>query len=92
MKGIERMHSDPNRARTSYGVPIRELRLAEDKSLPYVVLADMRPEVAVQFAKDVCPCACPTISGEDAFYLHDWERWGRAKLLNGDMLKNCSMG
>ncbi len=83
MKGIERMYNDPETARMSYGVPIRELPLAEGKSLPYVVLADMQPDVAERFAKYVCPCACPNVPSQDAFYLHDWERWGRANYPNG---------
>lgn len=78
MKGIRQMHNDPEKARMSYGVPIRELPLAEGRTLPYVALSDMSPDVAEKFGKDVCPCACPTVPGQDAFYLHDWERWWRA--------------
>jgi hypothetical protein len=84
--------ADPTKARMSYGVPIRELPLAEGKSLPYVALADMQPEVAERFAKYVCPCACPSVPGQDAFYLHDWERWGRANYLGAERMKGEQMG
>ncbi len=72
------MHNDREKALMSYGVLVRDLPLAEGKTLPYVVLSDMLPDVAERFAKYVCPCACPNVPGEDAFYLHDWECWGRA--------------
>lgn len=64
---------------TSCGVPVRLLQLSADRSLPYVVLSDMDPKVAQRFTKDIAPCACPTVDGELAFYVHDWERWNRAQ-------------
>lgn len=74
--------SDPHR--TIYGVPVRELVVAVGKSTPYVTVSDMRPEVAPRFLKDIAPCACPTIPGEEAFYAHDWERWARVNLKLAD--------
>jgi len=37
----------------------------------------MEPAIAQRFGKWITPCACPTVDGEQAFYLHDWERWNR---------------
>lgn len=62
----------------SYGVPVRLLQFSEDRSLPYVALSDMDPKVAQQFTAYIAPCACPTVEGEQAFYVHDWERWNRS--------------
>lgn len=64
---------------TSCGVPVRQLWLSADRSLPYVALSDMDQEVAERFTKDIAPCACPTVEDEQAFYLHDWERWNRSQ-------------
>lgn len=68
----------PGPQRIVYGVPVHELVVAVGKSIPYVTVSDMRPEVVLRFLKDIAPCACPTIPGEEAFYAHDWERWAKA--------------
>ncbi|MHA6266491.1 type II toxin-antitoxin system HicB family antitoxin [Aliiroseovarius sp. CAU 1755] len=74
----------PDLQRIVYGVPVRELVVAVGKSIPYVTVSDMRPETAKRFLKDIAPCACPTIPGEEAFYAHDWERWARVNLKLAD--------
>lgn len=67
--------SDQETKTTFYGVPVRLLPVRAGTSIRYVVVSDIPPDIAQQFLKDVCPCACPTVSGEEAFYAHDWERW-----------------
>lgn len=71
-------NAGPEPQRIVCGVPVRELVVAVGKSIPYVTVSDMRPEIALRFLKDIAPCACPTIPGEEAFYAHDWERWAKA--------------
>lgn len=60
-------------------IRVRELPLAQGKPLRYVTVSDMPPEIAERFMKDICPCACPNIQGEEAFYVHDFARWCRAQ-------------
>lgn len=66
-------------AEMSFGVRIRRLCISPGKSLRYVAMSDMHPADAQRFGKWIAPCACPTVEGEQAFYLHDWERWNRAE-------------
>lgn len=63
----------------SYGVRIRQLHISPEKSLLYAALSDIHPADARRFTRFIAPCACPTVEGEQAFYLHDWERWKRAE-------------
>lgn len=58
-------------------IPLRELFTTGGKKISYVAISDMPTSMAEQFMKDVCPCECPSISGETAFYVHDFERWCR---------------
>lgn len=39
----------------------------------------MPSEIGQQFMHDICPCACPPVSGEQAFFAHDWERWRKGQ-------------
>lgn len=68
------------RSEISYGLPIREMPLGASGSIRYVAVSDMRPEIAEQFTKYVCPCACPSVPGEEAFFVHDWERWAKSQV------------
>lgn len=63
----------------SYGIRVRQLRISADRSLRYIALSDMEAKVAQEFTAYVAPCACPTVEGEQAFYVHDWERWNRSR-------------
>lgn len=58
-----------------HGVPVRELNLPSGAVVKYVLTADMPPEIAERFEKDVVPCAGVSAPEGFGFYAHDWERW-----------------
>ena len=78
MTNLPPVSTDEVNEEMSYGIRVLQLQLSADKSLRYVAMSDMDPKVAQAFAAYIAPCACPTVEGEQAFYVHDWERWNRS--------------